>query len=995
MLTIRYLFFFFAIGAVSPAQAQLLISEIASANTGQVTDANGDQPDWFEVVNAGFTPLQISGYSVSDQDRPGQWVFPPLLLPASSRVLVFASGKNINQITTAEGAVDHWETAVYEGDTWQYFEGASAPPANWAQLGFSAGGWAQGPGGFGYGDGDDATQVTAGVPSVYLRRTFQISDTALISRAALSIDYDDGYIAYLNGIEIGRSSNMPPDAIWSTLTSSEREAQMFGGGDPEYIFLEKNQLKNLLQPGNNVLAIEVHNVTLSSSDLSARAWLHAGIKNSSVLFGAPPTWFQSDDPDPGFSSSLHTNFKLGFGERLTLYTPQGALADSVRVLNRPGHARMRLSDQGSWCYTDAPTPNAANGSDCRSGYAVAPTFTLPAGFYNGSQPVTIQAVGAVRYTLDGSEPSLASSLYSGPLNISQTTVLRARCFLNNRLPSDVATATYFIDEPTTLPVVSVTIEPSEFDQVYTNFSEKGRVNVEYFDKNRQRRFHTRAAGYVVGNWSVGFPQKSLEFEMDEKFGARGDISYPLFAPDKPIEALRSFRIRNEDDDFTGARMRDRIVNELAAPTHAGRAAYRNVVGFINGQYWGHFVARENLDPYFCRDNYGADPDSVNMVKTHYGIGDYVAVSGTTDDFFAMSDYIINQPMTDPAHFAKAGGMLDLDNFTDYFATEIYVASTDWLQDYFNNVRLFKSSKSDRWKFILWDVSYSSGTGSGCVSCNVLSSTINNPFDSRYGKMFNRLLENPEYQRFFINRFADLMNTSFTPARANALISANAQELAPEINRHHEHWDTGDLSHWTNQVNGLRDFYNQRPAFQRQHLREQFGLAGEVNITLQANPPGAGHIRISTITPENLPWTGVYFNGNPVQISAIPAPGYTFSGWSANSFISDPANPVFIKNITENTTFTANFSGSLLEAAVYVREVNYNSDSTRNAGDWIELHNSGGVAVNISGWRIQDDDWFHLYTLPLGSWRQPGHCRGLFQIPGAAPGPQRFHWRTGF
>ncbi len=154
--------------------------------------------------------------------------------------------------------------------------------------------------------------------------------------------------------------------------------------------------------------------------------------------------------------------------------------------------------------------------------------------------------------------------------------------------------------------------------------------------------------------------------------------------------------------------------------------------------------------YLQPGHFGADPDSVNMVKTHFGLGNYLPEYGTIDDFFAMSDFIENNDMSDPANFEKASQLLDIQNFTDYFETEIYVASTDWLQDYFNNLRLFKTKKDAPWKFLLWDVSYSSGNplaGSTCTSCDVLSSTLSH--DSRYGRMLRSLLDNPEYRQYFL------------------------------------------------------------------------------------------------------------------------------------------------------------------------------------------------------------------------------------------------------
>lgn len=944
-----------------PLFSQVRLTEVAATNTGQVTDDDGDRPDWIELQNQGQNAVDIGNWGLSDGGKSNRWLLPSQTLQPGERLLLFASGKN----RAALGGVDHWETAVYESDLWRWRLGTIAPPSNWNHSGFSASTWPNAPGGFGYGDGDDATQVAAGAISVYYRRVFTITDKSQLVRAILSMDYDDGFVAYLNGSEIARSDNISGSPDNTTLAVPEHEAVMFGGGAPAAFTLSAAQLDALLVEGDNILAVEIHNTAAGSSDLSGRTWLHFGIASDQQFFGAVPPWF-----DPGSSPLvLHTDFKLNFSERISLYDAAGTPVDSLDIgYLEPGHARMRLNDDGPWCVTAAPTPGEHNTGGCFSGYAATPAFSLQAGFYNGNQTVAISGSGEIRYTTDGSVPIETSTLYTAPLTVTATTVVRARNFELYKQPSAVATATYFIDDPTSLSVVSISLPPDDFTDVYTNYSAKGRVAVEFFDKNKERQFAGDFAGYVVGNWSVSFPQKSLQFDADEEFGSIGEIEYPIFA-DKPIDRYRSFRIRNEDDDYNSARMRDRIVNELAAPTHAGRASYLNVAAFINGEYWGHYVGRERIDNYFCRDNYGADPDSVNMVKTHYGQGDYVAEYGTIDDFIAMSDFIAGNDMAAPANFEKAGQLLDLENFTDYFATEIFVASTDWLQDFFNNIRLFKADKNDPWKFILWDVSYSSGNASGCADCDVLATTLAD--QSRYAQMFNSLLANPEYRRFFINRFADLMNTAFKTDVAHALIDANAAELGPEINRHHARWGTGGFNYWSNAVQFLKDFYTQRPAKQRQHIVGNFDLAAPNTITLEVEPAGAGQIKISTIVPQSLPWTGLYFNGNPVTVTAIANPGYTFDSWVANSYIGDTGQPVFTADVANSTVFVAKFNGSPAPISLKISEINYHSDPTRNAGDWFELRNTGNSPLDISDYEVRDADWFNRFSIPTGTVLAPG------------------------
>ncbi len=962
-------------------KAQIRLTEIAPTNTGQIQDEDSDRPDWIEIQNGGTQTANFLGWGLSDGTKAERWLLPDLDIDPGERLLVFASGKNRGSVTPPAGSVNHWETAVYEGNDWHYQIGTSNPPASWNTLGFDDSAWPVGPGGFGYGDGDDATTVPTGTLSVYYRRSFDVPDLAEIVRAVLSMDFDDGFIAYLNGQEIARSSSVIGQPNWNTLVGDHEATFYNNAGLPEAFTINPATLATLLQQGQNVLAVELHNALTNSSDLSGRTWLHFGIGSAAQLFGPKPSWF---NPGGGFSGNLHTDFKLNFSDNISLYDEVGNLVDSVTMQTlRPGHSLMRTNDDGGWCITSTPTPLAANGFNCENSYASAPVFTLAAGFYAGDQNVGISGSGEIRYTNDGSEPDASSTIYTAPIAVTQNTVLRARRFEPFKLPSPSVTATYFINEIVTLPVVSVTIPPIDFPEVYDNYSRKGEVAIQYFDKNKQQQFEGNFAGYVAGNWSVGFAQKSLQFDVDEEFGSLGEIEYSIFAPDKPIKSYRSFRIRNEDDDWVLARMRDRIVNELAAPTYSGRASYQNVIAFINGQYWGHYVARERLDNYFVRDNYGADPDSVNMVKTYFnltlGITQDVAETGTLEDFEAMSNFITNNDMADQTNFQQASQLLDFENFTDYIQTEIFVANTDWLQDYYNNIRLFKTDKNAPWKFLLWDVSYSSGNASGCTSCDVLGSTLGN--NSRYGQMLGSMLNNPGYRRYFINRFADLMNTSFRTSRAHALINANATELGPEIDRHNQRWGTGDFTQWSNAVEGLKDFYSGRPANQRQHIVDNFQLDQEVSITLQANPMGSGTIKISTVVPESLPWTGIYFHGNPVTLTAIPNPGYAFVNWSANSNISNLSAKSFTADVLGNTTFIANFIGAAQNTALKISEINYNSDPTRNAGDWFEIRNEGTALLDLSDFSIRDKDWFHRFTLPTGTTITPGGHLVLFENAG--------------
>jgi hypothetical protein len=187
-------------------------------------------------------------------------------------------------------SVDHWETVVFSNDTWRYFVGTSEPNANWRLLTFDDSGWALGQGGFGYSDNDDFTIIPQ-CTSVYLRRKFNVADTAAIAEALLNMDYDDAFVAYLNDVEIARAGISGVHPSYNQL-GTDHEATMYLGGMPESFKIEKKMLKSCLLPGDNILTIQVHNSSTTSSDMSSNAYLSFGITNATYNYRQVPSWFQ-------------------------------------------------------------------------------------------------------------------------------------------------------------------------------------------------------------------------------------------------------------------------------------------------------------------------------------------------------------------------------------------------------------------------------------------------------------------------------------------------------------------------------------------------------------------------------------------------------------------------------------------------------------------------------------------------------------------------------
>ena len=160
------------------------------------------------------------------------------------------------------------QDAIHPGDTWRYFKGTNEPPEGWHTLEFDDTAWPVGPSGFGYGDRNDATvlfDMPGNYESVYIRRSFLIEDPDRLEALTLYVDYDDGFVAYINGIEVARSnvSGTPP----SPHTRADGEHEASHGMGPIESF-DLTDFSHLLVPGANVIALQGHNVSADSSDFA-------------------------------------------------------------------------------------------------------------------------------------------------------------------------------------------------------------------------------------------------------------------------------------------------------------------------------------------------------------------------------------------------------------------------------------------------------------------------------------------------------------------------------------------------------------------------------------------------------------------------------------------------------------------------------------------------------------------------------------------------------
>lgn len=960
---------------VSYAQ-QVYINEMMSSNSFTIADEDGDFSDWIEIYNSESTSVDLSGYGLSDDlSTPYKWILPSLTIAPKDHLLIFASDKNRTEY------VRHWETVIDWGDVWKYRLGTSEPLATWKNLGYDDQSWTSGPSGFGFGDGDDSTIVPTSVNSVYIRKTFSVQNVNDIKMAILHVDYDDAFVAYLNGVEIARANigtvNIPP--TFDESASTYTEPLIVYGEKPNAYLIDNFQ--SLLQNGNNVLAMQVHNYGTGSSDLTLIPFLSLGMN----VIPANPNGVNPLLELP--NKYLHTNFKLSSaGETIVLTNPQNITVDEVTFGSiGPDISYGRQPDGSSnWFLFSEATPGDTNTTQGFTGSVGDPIISTSGGFY--SVPITVRITPVtvndnIYYTLDGSEPKETSTPYTSPIQINSTKVLRIKAFSPGMLPSKTITNSYFINFQSTLAVVSLSTDPGNFfDEEYgiyamgdsaepefphfgANFWQDWEkpVHVELFEANGSKGFGIDMGVKIFGNWSRGNAQKSLALFARGMYGY-STLSYKLF-DELPFTEYESFVLRNAGNDWGSTMFRDALMTSLVDDVDIDKADYRPAIVFINGQYWGIHNIREKINENFIAQHHNVNPDSVDILENYAEI-----VEGSDEDYLELYSFIENNSMAIPSNYEYVKSRMEVDNFIRYQISEIYFANTDWPG---NNIKYWKTKSNGKWRWLLYDTDF----GFGFLDPNsYLHNTLqfalatngpgwpNPPWSTL---MLRKLLVNNSFRYEFINGFADFSNTIFNPAEVVNTINSISSIITPEISRHSTRWNQFTYDGWLSNVQVLRTFASNRLNYMRTHFMQYFSLAGVAQVNLYNADTTMGHIQINSLDI-NLPnWSGTYFLGIPINISAQPKQGYRFVRWEGSSTSTNDSLLITLNGtITLNAVFAIDSNFNVLK--IVINEINYNPSLSFNTEDWIELYNNSNNSVNISGWIFKDSDDAHSFLIPQGT-----------------------------
>ena len=600
---------------------------------------------------------------------------------------------------------------------------------------------------------------------------------------------------------------------------------------------------------------------------------------------------------------LHPNFKLTQtdNEWILISNTLGTIVDSIKIvrLTKSNHSVGRSTNGAiDWKLFTTPTPNA-NNTGAVNFYTPTPVMSLASGFYPAAQSVTLTCsdpAATIRYTTDGSVPVNTSTLYTGPIAINATTMLRARAF-SIELTSFTASATFFINVNHTVPVVSIagagTGSLASLLAGNANLNPQGFF--ELFEENGT--FVDKGEGEFNkhGNDSWAYPQRGLDFIMKDQFGYNGDIDHQIF-PNKTRDEFQRIILKpGASDNYPfengGAHIRDAFVHTLSqkAGLKMDERTWRPCVLYVNGQYWGVYEIREKVDDHDFT-NYYADQDEYNVqyLKTWGGTWQEYGAPNALTDWNALRNYIASNNMGNAANFTYVDGQLNWESLVDYFVINSYIVNQDWLNwntSWWRGLNPLGDKK--RWRYTLWDMDASFGhyinyTGVPDVTanadpCNV--ENLPNPGGQGHTDILQKLInENPIVEQYYITRYIDLVNTYFSCTYMNQLLDSMLTEIIPEMPGHVARWG-GTMAGWNNNVQDLKDFIDARCLALEQGLIDCYTLSGPYAVTFNVSPPLAGEIKVNSSWAPTYPWNTEYFGGISTNVIAKANPGFVFDRWT--------------------------------------------------------------------------------------------------------------------
>ena len=648
-------------------------------------------------------------------------------------------------------------------------------------------------------------------------------------------------------------------------------------------------------------AIDLHEYYISDDKSDLYKW---NFPNQTILQSKSFLILYADSKN-NTNILFHTNFKLSSnGETLYLSKNQSLVQTFPfpEIPENQSYGNASNNPNITSCFRTVSPGNTNEYNDQNPSCATSKiNLNYPSGFYD--HPLILSLVensiqDSIFYTTDGTIPNHLSYVYQGNIQLSKTSVLSLIIKYKNQSWSKPSYYSYFINEQKHLPVISIIIDPKdlfsdsigiyvngpnaspEYPYYGANFWQNWTrpMHVYFFDNSNtltiEGDFNTEIHG---GKATRTQPMKALRIldipDNDIKY-----LDYSFFR-NKPATAFKHLVLRNFGSDFNHGMMRDGLVHTIGldAGLNIDMNGFQPVLVYINGAFWGIHELREKIDNTYLLSNYKLDEGCCDFLEEHNSI-----ISGDSIAFNELHNYIVSNDLTKSEVFDYVKSQFDVLSFCDYIILETYFNNADWPN---NNIKYWKPRTIGKWRYVMFDLDASlHAYGWTAPEQDYLQLLLNADKYSEniHVQILKKLLTNPEFKKYFINRYADLINTTLLPDQVNSKIDYITQLELPYLQDHFNKWPTGNINQWKSEVEqSIKPYSEDKPKIQRTGILNEFKLNKLTRITLDANPKDHIEILLNSLKLNHFPWEGIYFDGNPITIEVDASNRFEFDHWEIN------------------------------------------------------------------------------------------------------------------
>ncbi len=583
--------------------------------------------------------------------------------------------------------------------------------------------------------------------SSYLRIPFSVDDPSAFNALQLGVNYDDGFVAHLNGVEVARR-NAPATVTSNSAATAQRDpAEALA-----HEVIDMSAHVGLLVAGSgNVLAIQGLNASASDDDFLLSADLTAQTISEQIRFFPTP-------------SPLAPNIggAIGFVDDTTFSVDRGFFDAPFSVdiaTNTPG-ATIRYT-------TDGSEPTATHGNVYSGPIAIATTTTLrAAAFKDDHLPTNIDtqtylfAADVIRQpSAPAGYPTTWSTYQIGPVG----TPVPADYAMNQTIVDNPAYSGEIVDAMKSLPTLSLVMSRDDwFDQntgIYVNPFGMGNdwertVSAEWIDPSGGDEFQIDAGVRVFGGYSRHFwatPKKSFTLRFQRDHGPP-KLNFDVFENNDvdqfDLLVLRAvFSDAWPDGASPPQYLRDHFARQtqlaMGQPSSDGNWVHL----YINGLYWGIYNPSERPDANFAASHFGGEPEEYDAIK-HGGLLGPGQVQNNTFEVVDGDSVAWQQALSlasgglsSSAAYAQFKQLVDVENLADYILLNHFIGNTDWPhKNWWANRR---RAPGEGFKFYAWDSEYTLN------STTVDRTGVNNQNTPAF--LYNAARQNEEFRLLFADR----------------------------------------------------------------------------------------------------------------------------------------------------------------------------------------------------------------------------------------------------